>query len=127
MESYRNTEPNPAVKGKNPGRVLKIALSGRKKKVKRLMTKPYSQPNPGCCCSTLARRAALEPNAEGSLASLRLTLLFLFPELIKGFPEISTKFDFVLVTDQVQGQREQEEETVKGQQELKEEKMGRSS
>lgn len=29
MESYGNTKPNPAVKGKkkNPGRVLKIALS----------------------------------------------------------------------------------------------------
>lgn len=32
MESYRNTEPNPAVKGKNPGRVLKIALSQAGKK-----------------------------------------------------------------------------------------------
>lgn len=70
------------------------------------MTKPYPQPNPGCCCSMLARRAVLEPTAEGSLASLRLTLLFLFPKLIKGFPEILAKFNFVLVTDQVWGQSE---------------------
>lgn len=61
------------------------------------------------------------------MASLRLTLLFLFPELIKGFPEILAKFHFVLVTDQVWGQREQEEETVKSRQESKEVKMSRKS
>lgn len=89
------------------------------------MTKPYPQPNPGCCCSMLARWAVLEPSAEGALASLKLTLLFLFPELIKGFPETLAKLNFVLVTAQVWGQREEEGETAKSQQESKEVKMGR--
>lgn len=84
-------------------------------------------PKPGCWCSTLARRAVLEPAAEGPLARQGLTLLFLFPELIKGFPEILSKFNFVLVTDQVWGRQEQEAETVKRQQESKEVKMSRSS
>lgn len=91
------------------------------------MTKPYPQPNPGCSCSTLARRAVLEPNADGCFARLRLMLLFLFPDLIKGFPEILANFNFVMVTDQVWGQQEREAETVKSQQELKEMKMGKSS
>jgi len=91
------------------------------------MTKPSPQPSPGCCHSALARRAALEPAAEGSLASLRLTLLSLFPKLIKGFPEILVKFNFVLVSDQVWGQQEEEDDTVKSQQGWKEVRMGRGS
>lgn len=92
---------------------------GRKKKVRNLMTKPYPQPNPGCCYSMLARWEVLEPIAKGSLASLKLTVSFLFPEIIKGFPEILAKLGFVPVTDQVWGQQELEE-TAKNQLESKE-------
>lgn len=59
-ESYQNTEPTPAVKGKKIWLSFKNSNklgrnNNKKKKVKNLMTKPYPQPNPGCCCSMLAR------------------------------------------------------------------------